>query len=181
MSDTRYPIDFLWQILTNAFSDIQPERVMIWNNKSSIPNDDGLFLLIEFAGTKVIANSIQEQEDDDDEDVLNEVQTLTTQETYNIEIMSRDLSALRRKEEVIMALRSTYSQNIQTENGIMIAKIANLIDLSGLEASARLFRFQCAVTLHASYTKQNEIDYYNTFDVEVNTEDGEQKTISLPT
>ena len=180
MSDTLMPIDVLRLIMISGLSTtddaFDPKRVMIWNNKSVIPKDQELFITLEMDNSKTLANSTKEGTLDDG---YSEIQTLTMQEVYNIDIMSRDLSALRRKEEVIMALKSSYSQNKQVENGIMIAKVANLLDISSVEATARLFRFQCAVTLHASYTKETLVDYYDTFSGEVEMEDGENVELDL--
>lgn len=178
--DEKLPIDILRLIIIEGLSDdecdFDSKRVMIWNNRSVVPRDKDLFIIIEAGASRTFANSTEHESRGDD---LYEIQSISKQEVYNIDIMSRDNSAERRKEEVIMALRSMYSQNQQEERGIMIAKIANLIDISGVEGSARLFRFQCSVTLHASYTKEKVVRHYDTFDVEVHTEDDEIVTFQL--
>ena len=180
-NDEKLPIDILRLIIIEGLSSsdvaFDPKRVMIWNNRSVVPRDKALFIIIEHGSpARTFANSTEHESRGDD---LYEIQSVTKQEFYNIDIMSRNNSAERRKEEIVMALRSMYSQNQQEERGIMIAKIANLIDISGVEGSARLFRFQCSVTLHASYTKEKVVRHYDTFDVEVNTENDEQVTFQL--
>ena len=172
---TKRPVDILREIIVEGLA-IDGNRVMIWNNKSSIPKDEYLFISLEQAASKPFSNISKEE---DRMDGYYEVQTLTTLENYNIDILSRNLEALQRKEEVIMALRSNYSQSKQVANGMMISKIASLIDISGVEASARLFRFQCVVTLQASYTKEKVIEYYETFPTLVKTED-EEVEFTLP-
>ena len=175
MIENPLPIDVLRNIIVEELT-LYEERVMIWNNKSKIPSDERLFISLEQAATKVFSNiAIVESRDDG----YYEVQTLTVLENYNIDIMSRNLDAMQRKEEIPMALRSNYSQNKQVANGIMISKIASLTNISGVEASAQLFRFQCVVTLQASYTKEKVIEYYETFPTLVKTED-EEVEFTLP-
>ncbi|MBW1812127.1 MAG: hypothetical protein JRJ39_00265 [Deltaproteobacteria bacterium] len=172
---TKRPVDILREIIVEEL-ELSGDRVMIWNNKSEIPKDEYLFISLEQAASKAFSNIVIYESRDDG---YYEVQTLATLENYNIDIMSRNLEALQRKEEVIMAMRSNFSQSKQVANGMMISKIANLTDISGVEASARLFRFQCVVTLQASYTKEKVIEYYTTFPTLVKTED-EEVEFTLP-
>ncbi len=171
MSETKIPIDVLRDIIIDSL-ELCEDRVMIWNNRSVLPKDENLFIALELSSNKILANNnaFENREGDG----FYEVFTTTAQEIYNIDILSRGLEALRRKEEVIMALKSTFAQKKQEEYGMMISKIANLIDLSAVENTSRLYRFQCRVTIHASYTKEKVIEYYETFNGEAHTEDGEQ-------
>lgn len=166
---TKYgPIEILRDIIVNQMA-LDGERVMFYNQKWDIPPDDGLFVEIEFRYAKPYSNRNQLQ---DIQGVTTEVADVNMQEHYTVRLFSKNLDALRRKEEVLMALASIYSQNQQEKNSFRIAPIMNIQDVSEVEASARLYRFDIDVVVLAWYTKKQAQTYYNTLNVEVIVDEG---------
>lgn len=166
----KIPIDFLRDIILNDI-DVQDDRIMIWNNKSKIPNDEYLFIAIEQATGIPFFNSVWHESTDEG---LTEYQQVSCLEVYNVDIMSRNDDALRIKEEVVMSLKSDYAQRTQEKNAFVLSKISPIVNISAAEGAANLFRFQITVKLQATYTKSKVIDYYNQFPGEVTDESGEE-------
>ena len=66
-----------------------------------------------------------------------------------------------------------YSQQVQEENSFHIARIAPIQDVSYLEGSAMLYRFDISVVLQAWYENLTTFDYYNKFNAVVWAKDGD--------
>lgn len=148
---------------------LEEERVTIWNQKLNIPPDEKLFIALSYLMGKVYHVQAAERALDDGSMV--EDQTANIQEMIDVHIMSKGTEALFRKEEVVMALASKYSQSVQEAHSFKIAPLPNAFrDNSELEASARLTRFTFTVVILAWYKKTKAIEHYDTFRVEVDTE-----------
>ena len=81
-----------------------------------------------------------------------------------IDVMSENDEARQRKEEVLMALVSTYSQNKQEENGFRIFRMPlTFIDISQAEGETMMKRFRINIVVHVKYTKTNTIAFYDAF------------------
>ena len=91
--------------------------------------------------------------------------------------MSQNREALERKEEVLMAINSMYSQGIQEKNSFKIFRNPSIEDLSALEGAAMLKRYELSVVVFSWYSKVKLADYYEKFSAELNTED---ETITIP-
>jgi hypothetical protein len=173
-------LDLIRDIIATEMG-LSDDRVIIYNQNFRIPAYDDLFVVIEYKGTpKVISNRNVFVPVEGDVSPTEE-QNLNTQESIVVGLFSKNMEALQRKEEAVMALASIYSQQVQEANDFQIAKIAPIEDLSALEASALLYRFDIPVTVLAWYKKQKTADYYDSFDGQVRTEqithDFEQPTI----
>lgn len=82
----------------------------------------------------------------------------------DIHLISRDLSALNRKEELVMALTGPYSRQQQTANSFYIARIPhNIVDISGVDGDDIPYHFVASVEMQYGTTKVFVPDYYNTF------------------
>lgn len=157
------PIQILRAIIVKEM-ELDDEAVMIYNQKWDIPTDDKLYMDIEFRYSKsysnrnslpVIKGKATEQSD------------VNMQEHYTVRLFSRSTLALQRKEEVLMALASIYSQQQQESNSFRIFPTMNIQDVSEVEASARLYRFDIDVVVMAWYSKSKIQEYYNSLDVQV--------------
>ncbi len=69
-----------------------------------------------------------------------------------------------------MAIRSYYAQQQMERNSFMIARIAPIQDLSQLEETALLYRFDVDIVVLAWYEKSKLSEYYNQFSGVVDTE-----------
>lgn len=159
--------------------DLNEQSVIIYNQKANIPTTQGLWVFVEFKYSRMIS-ARSTPAGNGPTGALVERQDLNMQEHYSIGIMSRDTAALERKEEVVMALNSVYSQQVQEENSFKIFRQTPIQDVSELEGTAILYRFDVDIVVHAWYAGTKEPDYFDAFEVEVKTEK-ESVTFEQPT
>lgn len=166
-------LDILRDIILKEMS-LPDDRVNIYNSRYELPEDDNIFVVLEPFTSQVISNrSWTESGKVKKEEVLYENQELNTHETVKVGIFSRSLDALNRKEEVVMALYSNYSQQQQEENTFKIGRNMPIENLSDLEGSALLYRFEITVSVLAWYNKRKQIPFYDTLNVSVKINDGQ--------
>ncbi|MCK4782530.1 MAG: hypothetical protein KAV87_02185 [Desulfobacteraceae bacterium] len=142
-------------------------RVFIYNQNFDLPTYDDMFIVLSESPGKVIANVNRY---DGDGANTKEVQEIIMQREIGIDVMSRNDEARNRKEQVLMALMSNYSQQKQEENGMRIfGHSFSFIDVSENEGSSRINRYRASLFLHVKYSKEKAIDYYNQFPYNINT------------
>ena len=161
-------IDYLRDIIRYNLN-LNEDRVNIYNSKFNIPNDQYLFIGVEYKMSKVYSSK---SEFEDTTDGFIEKQGLNTQEHYAILIFSRNTDALTRKEEIVQALGSIYARQQGDTYGFSIARIAPIQDLSGIEGAAILYRFEINVVMLCRYEKIIPISWYGTFPLQATVADG---------
>lgn len=141
------------------------DHVYLYNQKWRMPPDEGLYVIVGFqSGTAFGAKTTYENDPITDE--LVEVQSVNQQETYTIDLLSRDSSARIRKPEVIMALNSTLCQQAQEQYNFKIANLpTTFVDVSELEATAILNRYQLAFNALVVYQKIKSVQFFDQFQV----------------
>lgn len=163
----KEPIKVLMEILISEM-ELDADRVLIYNNKWILPNDLDIFISLRNGSLKTISN--RTTEDDRGVSGFFEVQSISIQEDIIVDIFSGDSTARTRKEEVIMALKSNFSQQKQELYSIKIVQMPNsFIDLSNVETSRRLNRYNITVPIFSWRTKEKTIDYFDTYDYEILT------------
>ena len=177
-AEGRMPIELLQQFLA-SFMGLKDDRVFIYGERFKIPADDGLFVVVELKYAKQIS-ARNEEELQSDASMIS-VQHINTQERYIVGVFSRDLSALRRHQEVPFALASIACQQLQEQNSFKISRINPAQDLTALEASAELRRFDIEVVVLASYELRKAIEYYNSYAVRVVTDEGQARNFTQQT
>jgi hypothetical protein len=141
------------------------DRVYLYNQKWRIPPDEGLFVIVGFMGARAFGAKT-EYENDPITNELVEVQSVNQQETYTIDLMSRDSSARVRKQEVILALNSTLCQQMMEQYNFKIANLpATFNDVSALEATAILNRYQLAFNTLVVYRKVKSVQFFDSFQI----------------
>lgn len=141
-----------------------PPRVFIYNQKWDIPNIDDMFLCVTFLSDKPFAANTRTENDPTSATTLNEVQSIVTQETYQIDVFSRNSEARIRKHEVIFALQSTQAQQLSEKYSFQIGHIpASFVDVSAIEAAARLNRYAITFHLLRAYTRTKAIPAFTSF------------------
>lgn len=158
MNDKLGPIQYLRDILIEEM-DLDDDRVLVYNQKINLPTDDGLFVVVEFKHAKPFSARSSWTTDNPPQ----EVQEVNMQEFYTIGVFSRSLEALQRKHEVYMAFASQYSQQVQEEQSFKISRCLPFQDLSPLEETALLYRFDIEVVVLAWYEKKKTLDYYDSY------------------
>ena len=147
-----------------GYIPIDDERVNIYNQKFKIPEDEGLFVTIEHNHSQVFASRSNFSLPTT---AYKETIDLSVLEDISIDIMSRNLEALQKKELFVMALNSYYSQQVQEANGFKVLRIAPINNLSALEGAAQLYRYEIPVKLFAWYQNITAADYFNAFSFQV--------------
>lgn len=141
------------------------DRVYLYNQKWRIPPDEGLFVIVGFMGARAFGAKT-EYENDPITNELVEVQSVNQQEMYTIDLMSRDSSARVRKQEVILALNSTLCQQMMEQYNFKIANLpATFNDVSALEATAILNRYQLAFNTLVVYRKVKSVQFFDSFQI----------------
>lgn len=163
------PLFLLCDIIQSQLN-IPVGRVYLWDQKIFQPTDSGLYVAISMPHCKPFGNTFVT---DGSGSGLNSVQTLNMMATVDIDIISRDSSARDRKEEVVLAFNSIYSQSQQEVNSFYIGKLppgAQFVNLSQVDGAAIPYRYKISVNMQYAFTKTTAVPYFDTFSVEqVNT------------
>lgn len=159
-------LDIVKQILDTQMQ-MPAGRVFAYNSNVDLPKDSDLFIPLFYTERRPIANNTRMLSTTKG---VEEHQTSNIVEDVIISLMSRDTSARDRVQDVFMALRSYYSQDLQAKNKLHISTIGEAYDKSFLEATSMFNRFDIKIRVFRSYEKINSIDYYDKFDFEVWTE-----------
>lgn len=142
-------------------------RVFLANQNFTLPTYDYMMIILsEGVGSHVMANNNRLEVTNGG---LDEVQEIIVRKEIGIDIMSKTDEARERKEEVLMALVSTASQNAQEANGFRIFGVpTTFIDVSQAEGETMIKRFRTNIVLHARYTKRKAIAFYEAFGYNIN-------------
>jgi hypothetical protein len=162
------PIIILANIIQTQMS-LNSNQVHIYNQNfniqkklESLVNPKSIIIILEFQNSQPYANTnIITPNNTGMQEEIN----MLMQETYAINILSENSDARIRKEEIIMSLNSTYSQQQQEMNSFKLATISNSFSNTSLaEGGSMLNRFTININLIAWYNKINQnIAYYNQF------------------
>lgn len=152
-------LDIIKQILDKEMQMPQG-RVFAYNSNVDLPQDRKLFIVLHYTSKTPYGNNIRYENTDEG---LVEHQTSNFMEDILISLMSVNQDARDRAHEVLMALRSTYSQALQEQNKMHITTQGDIIDKSFLEATSRLNRFDVRAKIYISYDKITSVDYYDKF------------------
>lgn len=160
----REPILVIADILANQMS-LDPGRIFIYNQDYLMPQDKGLFIVIQFNSSTPYAVNNRFAINSD---IPSENMYLQSKEEYTINVLSKDSSARLRKEEVIFALNSNYSQSLQEQYQFKIGNIPfSFLNISELEGAGMLNRFAINVNALTWYNKTNAVEYFENFSEEI--------------
>lgn len=163
-SSNYITLDLIRLILINELG-IDPDRVVIYNQKFIIPKHSGLFIYLETKGSKTISSrNVFVNVDTSD---ANEEQDVNTVEDVVVGLYSKNLEALQRKEEAIGALHSLFSQNLQETQSFKIFRNVNVFPLNEVEGATRLYRSDLEFKVMAWYNKVKVAQFLNQYGVEV--------------
>ena len=143
-------MDLIRLILINQMG-MKQDRVAVYDEKWKIPDDEEMFITIEYRNSKTIANR---NIFDGTSTPPVEYQELNMIETIVVGVFSRNNESQWRKEEVLMAIRSQYAQLMQEQFSFKIAMAGNIQDLSVLEGAAMLKRYDIELMVFSWYEKK---------------------------
>jgi len=137
---------------------LDASRVVVYDQNFKPPKDDDIYIIISFSYSHIIAST-------------NRYNALTGQEkksvskadSFNVEIASKNTDAKYRKEEIIMALTSTYSEQKQEENQIKISRNSRILDLSYIDGGSSLHRYRIPVIINSMSTKNDIVEYFDKY------------------
>ena len=138
-------------------------RVYLWDQKILEPTDSGLYIAVSVLSCKPFSN---QNYFDGSSSNSNSDQAVNMAATLQIDIISRDTEARDRKEEVLMALNSNYSQSQQEANSFYIGKLppgSQFVNLSAQDGAAIPYRFNIAATMQYFVTKVVPVQSFTTF------------------
>lgn len=144
--------------------DLSPERVYFWDQKINQPVDSDLYIAVSIPSAKPFGNNTKTG---CVAGIFSSIQEVNMMATFDMDIISRGPAARERKEEVILALNSIYSQSQQEVNGFYIGKLppgARFLNLSQVDGAAIPYRFKISVNVQYTVTKTKAVPYYDNFE-----------------
>lgn len=162
------PIKSICKILQRQL-DLTDKQIWVYNQKRDIPNDFGIYYVVNYIGQRIIGNVRKEFAT---EQGLTEYQSVHLLAQYQLDIFSRDPKARGARDLAIMALNSTYSQQEQEKGGFQIARNSfQVTNTTEVEGVAELSRYSVSFNVTYMTETTKSIDYYDTFSKEVITEE----------
>lgn len=144
---------------------LDDERVLIYNQKWNLPNIKGIFIYLNYISSQILSNNKCYKEK---EDGYYEIQTMTKMDVIGLNISSANSEARERKEEIILALKSTYADQVMERYAFRVASIPmSFNDVSQLEASAMLNRYVANINVISGLENSKKVEYYDTFSNEL--------------
>ncbi len=162
------PLQLVCEIIQRELG-LSNGRVYIWDQKQNEPKDSAMYVVVSVLTAKPFGNTRRYEATEDD---LGVVQSLNMLATLSIDIKSRSTEALRRKEEILMALNSDYSQRQQTKNSFFIGALppgSQFVNLSIADGTAIPYRFNIGVNMQYFVRKLKSVPFFDTFEEPVVT------------
>lgn len=162
----QYIVDIIQKEL-----ELDPNNVWIRAQNMTIPLDENLYVIIGCINSNYIG-SVNSY----DSVTGNEVQEVTLADTIQIDWFSKSTDALTRRWEILAALNSFYSKQVQESNNFKIFKQPNsFVNTSSIEGSDNITRFTAQFVCHVCYIKEKMLqsfagDYYDDFNHRVDDE-----------
>lgn len=150
------PLELVCEIIQREMN-LADGQVTLWDQKNEIPPDSKAYISVGILSCKPFSNTNYY-------DGVSDVQSTNFNATISIDIFSKSMEANDRKEEIVMALNSNYSQKQQEANSFYIAKIPNaFLNVSYEQGVSMLYRFNLSVQMQYSVKKTSVPEYYDTF------------------
>ena len=161
------PIKHICNILQTQLG-LSDGQIWIYNQKRDIPNDFGVYFIVSYNGQSIIGNVRREVPTLTG---LLEYQSLHSLANISLNILSRGGQIREMRDLAIMALNSTYAQQVQERYGFQIAKNSfSVTNTSEIEGVAELTRYTISFNVTYMSETTKSIDYFDTFSKEVITE-----------
>lgn len=132
--------------------ELDSSRVVLYNQNYTAPIDSNIYIII--ATSQFTRTGLNNRFDPETNE---EVKTITGSTSVNIEVTSKSREALERKEEVLLAIISTYSQQVQEKNNIRIFASGDILDLSEIEGASAVHRFRIPLVVQSIKTKRTDV------------------------
>ena len=137
---------------------IPANRIVVYSENYKAPNDQDIYIIVRKNPSRVIASNRVFDFNTDEE-----IKSVVLNETYDVEISSKNRTAQERYYEIIMALTSVYSQQQQEEHNIRIFRTMDVQDLTLIEGASSLRRYLIPVIIDRVEIKRTAITPYTAF------------------
>ena len=160
-------IAILAELIRTYFGfDRTPPRVVIYNSGWLIPEIPGLFIELSIISDKEYAAGLTYADPPDGSPPgLNEEQTSNQQVLYAIDLFSKNSEARSRRNEVRFALQGTIAEMAMERHAIRIGRPTAFQDISQVEASRRLNRWQALFNVLDKSSSCRPIPYFDQFQI----------------
>lgn len=154
------PIQLVREILMQELG-LADDHCYFWDQKIMQPKDETLYVAISMPSCKPFANVNRIQ----GEDLNGETpQYINMSATVEFDLISRSMAALDRKEEVLLALNSTYALQQQDANSFWLAKLSSsFLNLSNIDGAAIPYRYKIALAMQFVVQQSKAADYFTGF------------------
>lgn len=173
-----HPTTDLIRSIIKKEMDIADDHIWIYGEGWKIPQYKDLSVVIEYKYGRAYSNRRPTTSVSTDQaNTLTSNQRLNKQEFLTVQLFSRTREAEFRKEEVSFALNSVYAQQVQEQFGFHLARILPDQNLTYWEGSSMLKRFDVPIIVLTHYRKDRAIDFFDSFDGELNINEGSNDVV----
>lgn len=163
-------------------SEMGLDQQHIWiqsQNRKIPPNSNDLYVVVGVVDFLPISSkSYFRQIEGSGETAEIERQILYGRANVQVDIFSRSNEARLRRGEILMALNSFYSKNVQDSKQFRIFELpSTFLNLSGLAGGSDINRFTMRFYAMIAETKEKASDYYDTFNEELHVEEGSDEVV----
>ncbi len=146
---TREPILVVADIEQYCLS-LAADAVVLAYEKNLIPKSNGLYISLDYVGPSKCISNVNEI----DKETGDEIQSSTWSHLIQMDVLSYNAEARRRKEEAAMAIASIYAVQQMEKYAMSIARNPSpFVDASSLEPTKRLNRFISSMVVFAVHRK----------------------------
>lgn len=156
----KEPLVIIGEILQEELN-LTPERIFFYNTERFSPKDEDLYIVLQVRSQPPYGVKHEYKTIDG---VYSEVTSLNVKESIYVQCISKNNTARKRAYEVQMAMSSDYAIKKMESNGFHISKISNVTDVSNVEGTSRLNRFDCQIDILVAYEKIKQVDYFDKFE-----------------
>ena len=140
-----------------------PPRVFVYNTTWNIPSEEWMFLVIGMLHDRTIGHSLRYDYSVENELVENQATSRLTR--FTVDVFSVNYEARRRYPEILFALQGQAAEQVSEKYNFRIGRPTDFLDLSHLEASRRLNRFQTEFTVTEASVRRRNVDYFDKFSI----------------
>ena len=138
-------------------------RVFLYNQKFMQPTDADPYIVVSVQHSRQLGSTTRCSLVNG---VYCSIANVPSAAVLGVDIMSRSLGALDRKDEIPLALNSIYSQQQQSRCGFKLGKTAPLQNLSDLDGNSMLYHFHADVDALYGKTFIKQVDYFDGYQIE---------------
>lgn len=150
--------------IIKEYTGLSDQAITLFNNKFDIPKDNGIYLALGLQSTKYIGNNFKHKSAIG----LDLVNTLNISDTLNLKLTGRDIRTIQMSHQLVMALNSDYSRQMQSLFGFKVSTIpSSMNNVSIEEGSSMIYMFNITINLMYSIEKVTSVKYYDKFNNEI--------------